>query len=360
MFKKFLVSFGILAILLTVMPFIAVDYWWIRAFDFPHIQLTFLTSLAIVTYFIKFDFKSKKDYFFITILVGCCVFQFAKIYPYTAFAKFDVLNASENIDNSIKIFTANVLQKNKKSDEIIKEINLLKPDIILLTEVNKRWINELNKNATSSYKFKQEIPLDNAYGMALYSNLELIKPQTNYLVSDSIPSIESKVVLKNGDTIQLYAIHPTPPMPQENAMSTDRDTEMMMTAKMSLDANLPVIVLGDFNDVAWSETSQLFKSVSELLDARLGRGLFNTYSAKSYLMKWPLDHIFISKEFRVKKLEVREDINSDHYPLYTEFSFEPEKAFEQKPKQVDKEDLKAAEDQIEKFKKNDPRTKKSK
>lgn len=359
MFKKFLIGFGVLAILLTITPFIAVDYWWIRAFDFPHIQLTFLTALAILTYFIKFDFKNKKDYIFITILISCCVFQFAKIYPYTAFSNFDVLNASKNIDNSVKILTANVLQKNKKSDKIINEINSLQPDVILLTEVNKRWINELNNSATNSYKYKHEIPLDNAYGMALYSNLELIKPQTNYLVSDSIPSIEVKVILKDGDTIQLYAIHPTPPMPQENVMSTDRDTEMMMTAKMSLDAKLPVIVLGDFNDVAWSETSKLFKSVSELLDARIGRGLYNTYSADSYLMKWPLDHIFVSKEFRVNKMEVRKDVNSDHYPLYTEFSFEPEKALEQKPKQVNKADLKAAEDQIEKFKANDPRKKNS-
>lgn len=357
MFKKFLIAFGVLAIILTIMPFIAVDYWWVRAFDFPHIQLTFLTVVAILTYFIKFNFKSKKDYIFMTILVGCCVFQFAKIYPYTSFANYDVLNASENINNSIKIFTANVLQKNKKSEKIIKEINDLKPDIILLTEVNKRWLKELN-NTTNSYSYKHEIPLDNAYGMALYSNLELIKPQTNYLVSDSIPSIEVKVILKSGDTIQVYAIHPTPPMPQENSLSTDRDTEMMITAKMSLESNYPVIVLGDFNDVAWSETSQLFKNVSELLDARIGRGLYNTYSADSYIMKWPLDHIFISKEFRVKKMEVRGDINSDHYPLYTDFSYEPNKAFEQKPKQVDKEDLQAANDQIENFKKNDPRKKK--
>ncbi len=57
-------------------------------------------------------------------------------------------------------------------------------------------------------------------------------------------------------------------------------------------------------------------------------------------------------------MEVREDINSDHYPLYTDFSYEPNKAFEQKPRQVDKEDLQAANDQIENFRKNDPRKKK--
>lgn len=358
MLKKFLTGFGVLAIVLTITPYVPLDYWWLRMFDFPHTQLTFLTLVAILTYFIRFDFKNIKDYVFIGILITCCSYQFLKIYPYTIFSSFEVLDSAENIDKSLKIYTANVLQKNKKSDLLISDIKLIKPDIIILTEVNKRWVSELS-NAVKPYTYKHEIPQDNTYGMALYSKLKLTNVKTNFLVSDSIPSIEAKVILSTGDSIQLYAIHPTPPMPQENPMSTNRDTEMMMIAKMSLKSKLPVIVLGDFNDVAWSETSKLFKRVSELLDGRIGRGLYNTYSAESYVLRWPLDHIFISKEFRIKKMEVREDVNSDHFPLFTEFTYEPEKALEQKPDQASKEDLKAAGDQIKKFNLNDPRKKNS-
>ena len=355
MLKKILIGFGVIAIVFTITPFIAVDYWWIRAFDFPHLQLTFLTAFAILLYLIKFDFKSRKDYMFITILSACCIFQFAKIYPYTAFAKVEVLEASKDAATSLKIFTANVLQENTNSAVLIEEIKNLDPDIVLLTEVNARWISELNKEAVQPYKYTHEVPLDNAYGMALYSKFQLANTTTNYLVSDSIPSIASKLILKNGDSIQLYAIHPTPPMPQEKSMSTARDAEMMIIAKKSLENTLPIIVFGDFNDVAWSETSQLFKRVSQLLDSRIGRGLYNTYSAESYLMKWPLDHIFTSTEFRLKRMEVRKDIASDHYPLYTEFTYEPSISFEQKPEKASKEDIKNANDQVGRFKKNDIR-----
>ena len=357
MFKKILIGFGIIAILLTITPFIAVDYWWIRVFDFPHVQLTFLTSFAILIYFIRFNFKSIEDYAFISVLIACCFFQFLKIYPYTSFAPFEALKSDESSKNSIKIFTSNVLQENEKKHLVLEEIKTLNPDLILLTEVNNNWLNVLNKDLEREYEFKFEYPLENTYGMVLYSKLKLINPKLKFLVSDSIPSIHTKILSKNGDSIQLFAIHPTPPVPQENPMSTDRDAEMMMIAKKSIEAKLPVIVLGDFNDVAWSETSKLFKRVSGLLDSRLGRGMFNTFSAKSYILKWPLDHIFISSEFRVKTIEVRNDVNSDHFPLFTEFTFEPEKAHLQKEEKPSKKDLKVANNQIEKFLKNDKRNK---
>ncbi|WP_299666418.1 endonuclease/exonuclease/phosphatase family protein [uncultured Polaribacter sp.] len=349
MVKKFLIGFGIVAIILTITPYIPVDYWWIRMFDFPHTQLTMLTSIAILVYLIKFDVKNSKDYAFISVLIFCCGYQFVKIYPYTPLATVEVFDSSAESHQKLKIFTANVLQENEKSHLLIQEIETLNPDIILLTEVNKRWLKSLHSTINKAYAFKYEIPLENAYGMALYSKLELVNPTTKFLVADSIPSIHTKALLKSGDVIQLYAIHPTPPVPQENMMSTDRDAEMMMVAKMSLASELPVIVFGDFNDVAWSVTSKLFANVSGLLDARIGRGMFNTYSARSYILKWPLDHIFISSEFRVQKIEVRDDIFSDHYPLYTEFTYEPKKSSEQKPEAASAEDLAFANDQIENF-----------
>ena len=170
----------------------------------------------------------------------------------------------------------------------------------------------------------------------------------HYLVDDSIPSIDARVKLKSGETIQLFAIHPTPPMPQHNPKSTDRDAEMMKTAFKSRESDLPVVVLGDFNDVAWSESTQLFKEVSELLDPRIGRGLFNTFSANSYVMRWPLDHVFLSEHFRIGDLKVGEDVGSDHFPEYIELSLEPDLKSEQMPKLPTQNQLDRALDIIEK------------
>lgn len=87
LFKKILIGFGIIAIVFTLIPLIPADYWWIRMFDFPHIQLTSLTFVAILIYFIKFDFRNIKDYVFIGLLISCFIFQFFKIVPYTFYTK---------------------------------------------------------------------------------------------------------------------------------------------------------------------------------------------------------------------------------------------------------------------------------
>jgi len=352
--KKLFQVFGIVAILFTVIPIIELDFWWIRMFDFPHIQLTLLTLAAFLLYFIKFDVKKISDYVFVFALSACLIYQFSKIYPYTVLSDYEVFNA-ENNKNTLSVYTCNVYQDNNKFDLIRGQIAKYNADIILLTETNEKWLGEIKKGIYQDYTYRYEVPKENTYGMALYSKLPLINPNVSYLVSDSVPSIHSKILLKSNDTIQLHAIHPTPPMPNHNTMSTDRDTHLMMIAKMALDSKYPVITVGDFNDVAWSETSKLFQEISRLLDVRKGRGFYNTYNAKNILMRWPLDHIFISSEFRLQTVEKCDYVGSDHFPLYTAFSFEPELKHEQTRPAPSAEDLKNAEDQIKSFKDNDKR-----
>lgn len=346
--KTFLYIFGIVAVTLTIFPFIAVDYWWIRIFDFPHVQLTILTFVALLTFFMRFDVKRLNDYIFAGIVGACFVVQLVKIYPYTPLAPVEVGNSEKAVESrTISLFAANVLQKNKKPEKLLKDFLNKNPDLLLLVETDKNWMEFITAHLPSEYAYKTEVPLSNTYGMLLYSKFELIDPEIKFLVDKEIPSIHSKLRLPSGDTIQLYTIHPTPPMPQHNPLSTDRDSEMMKIAFLSKQSKYPVIVMGDFNDVAWSNTTSLFQNVGELLDMRKGRGFYNTFNAKSFLMRWPLDHIFVSAEFRVISLKVGEDIDSDHFPTFAEISFEPKDAAKQEPKKANENQLKRAREQAE-------------
>ncbi len=346
--KTFLYIFGTIAIILTIFPFIAVDYWWIRIFDFPHVQLTILTFVALLTFFMRFDIKRLKDYFFVIILGACFTVQLIKIYPYTALSSKEVVDTEKVVNNqTISLYGANVLQKNTERQKLINDFTSKNPDLILLVETNKDWMDFVTANLPAEYAYKVEVPLNNTYGMLLYSKFKLINPEVKFLVDKGIPSIHTKLLLPKGDTIQLYTIHPTPPMPQHNPLSTDRDSEMMKIANYSRKSKYPVIVLGDFNDVAWSNTTSLFQNVGELLDLRKGRGFYNTYNAKSFLMRWPLDHIFVSAEFRVVSLKLGDDINSDHFPTFAKLTFEPEKAVEQEPEKPTENQLKRAQEQAD-------------
>ncbi len=351
--KIILRTFGIIAILLTVFPYISWNQWYIRIFDFPHLQLTLLTLVALLVYFLKFNIKSFKDYLFVAALSGCFLFQAIKIYPYTAFSDFEVKDSSTTAKEKLSLYTLNVLQKNEKFSKVIDNAKKDDADILLFTETNQRWVDALRKEFLEDYKYHVAVPLENTYGMLLLSKQKLYQPQIKYIVEDTIPSIHTKLIFSSNDTLQLYAIHPAPPTPQHNPSSVDRDAEMMKITRLVRNSELPVIVLGDFNDVAWSETTALFQNVSGLLDLRKGRGFYSTYNAKNWLMRWPLDHVFTSSDFRISKVHRGDNVGSDHFPFFTQLSYEPELAYQQELPPPTKNQLETAFKQLEEEKEED-------
>ncbi len=345
--KKILQTIGIIAIIITLVPLIAMSFWWIRIFDYLHLQLTIFTFFALAIYFIKFDAKNKKDYLFVSVLFLCFIFQFIKISDYLPHRIYEIGEASEDAsqEDLITIYTANVYQDNTNPDELIREIKAKQPDVLLLMETNSRWQQDVAETV-ADYPFKMEVPLDNTYGMLLYSKLDLIDPEVSYLIEDSIPSIHSRVRLRSGKEIMFHAIHPTPPKPAAESRSSKRTGELMKIALKVVDTDIPVIVAGDFNDVSWSNTMVLFKSVSGLLDTRNGRGFYNSFDANSLLMRWPLDYVYVTEEFRVQRLGLGEDIDSDHFPVEITLSLEPNRAGEQKPEKPSQNQIDRAKDYI--------------
>src|SRR5690606_90814 len=92
---------------------------------------------------------------------------------------------------------------------------------------------------------------------------------------------------------------------------------------------MPVVVVGDLNDVAWSPTTRHFQSQSGMLDPRKGRGMYNTFHAQVPLLRFPLDHIFHSSHFRLAEIRVLPYIGSDHFPIFVNLSLEDTAPFHQ-------------------------------
>jgi endonuclease/exonuclease/phosphatase (EEP) superfamily protein YafD len=339
---------GVIAALLSLIPLVVADYWWIRAFDFPHLQFMFFTLLAIILFLFTFKWRWINDYIYLTILLGCFTFQFFKVVEFTPLVPVEVNDSSENVpkEDQLVIYTSNVLQTNTESENLFSEIAEKNPDLIVFTETNDTWMQVIRKNIGADYPYKVEQPQENTYGIILYSKLPLREYSVQFLVDPKIPSIHAQAQMRNGKWFQLYAIHPTPPMPQHNPSSSDRDTELMRTAIMSYQSELPVILLGDFNDVAWADSTELTTTIGKLLNLRVGRGFYNTFHAQYPILRWSLDHIFVSSEFRLTDAGVGVDIESDHFPMYATLTFEPDLADEQRATEPTEEEWKLARDQM--------------
>jgi endonuclease/exonuclease/phosphatase (EEP) superfamily protein YafD len=246
----------------------------------------------------------------------------------------------------VRIITANVLQQNRRTDLYRKLFAELEPDIILLTEPDSRWAREV-AYLKETHPYVVERPLDNTYGMILYSRLPLIDPQVRYLVKDEIPSIKTRVRLANGQHIWLYAVHPEPPAslkPDKTPRgSGPRDVELLILAEELEQLREPVIVVGDFNDVAWSHTTRLFKRLSRLLDPRRGRGMFNTFHAGYPPLRYPLDHLFHSEHMVLIDFKRLPYTGSDHFPIYAALQLAPEAAEVQEQDPPSRSDEKEAD-----------------
>jgi endonuclease/exonuclease/phosphatase (EEP) superfamily protein YafD len=190
--------------------------------------------------------------------------------------------------------------------------------------------------------------MDNLYGMHLYSSLPIKEYSVHYLVKEGIPSIEALIRLPCGKDVRLFCLHPEPPSPSESETSTPRDAELLIVGKKVSNSSEPVLICGDLNDVAWSNTTRLFQKISGLRDPRVGRGFFNTFHTRYPFFRWPLDHIFLSAQFKLIHYKRLPHIGSDHFPIYTAVYLGKTEAEAENLPEAEAEDQKRARKKIKK------------
>ena len=306
----------LLLLLVTILPLFPIDHWVCRIWEFPRIQLC--VFLAITFVFGGLYVQGASRFWVLGLTLAMLIYHVCWILPYTILFPVNVSKAiNANKPDTISFLTSNVYTPNRSADKLLALISQYQPDIVVTLESDSWWQNALS-SLHKDYPYRVAKPLDNLYGMHVYSKLELIEPEVKEMVQQGVPSVHCGVKLKSGEKIQCHFLHPAPPSPTENAKSTKRDKELLQVAKIVKQAELPTVVTGDLNDVAWSKTTSSFKAVSGLVDPRVGRGPFNTFHAKYPVCRWPLDHIFHSPTFELVKIERLASIDSDHFPLFSE------------------------------------------
>ncbi|MFA0960433.1 endonuclease/exonuclease/phosphatase family protein [Roseivirga sp. BDSF3-8] len=322
-YKVLTLIFSLVLILATLASVLKRDEWWIRVFDFPRVQIVIINLVMIGATLLSFNFTSAWPFLLLAALGFSIGYQFRMIYPYTPLASRQVVQykgvAQEDL---ISIMVSNVLMTNKKAHKLKNLVKKYDPDILLTLETNKWWEEQLEE-IEHKYAYTVKIPLDNLYGMHLYSKLELENAEVGYLVQDGIPSVKSNLKMRSGKRIKIYCLHPKPPSPTEADTSTNRDAELLLVGKEVAKNNKSTLVFGDLNDVAWSRTTQLFQKLSGLLDPRIGRGFFNTFHAQHPLFRWPLDHVFHSSDFTLVDIKRLPSVGSDHFPMYAQLNYGP-------------------------------------
>ncbi len=311
-------SFLALCALLSL--FSNADVRYLKLLNFPRIQFFLASFICLIALaFVKIKWLWYDYFLTASLVIGIFINSYYLI-NYTEIVDVAVPTAShvDGSDDQFSLLLTNVKMSNRNSDPLLNLIKLKNPDLILAMEVDGWWSEKL-KTLENEYPYSQKAINEVAYGMVLFSKFPLKETETDYLNNKKVPSFESTLTLPNNKSISFHGIHPVPPthfeeLPDNEGQQEDALKEL---GKEIID-QLPAIVAGDLNDAVWSYIDQLTGTENILFDVRVGRGFFNSYNAEHFFMKWPLDHVFVTKEFRLVKLERLKYVGSDHYPIYLE------------------------------------------
>lgn len=340
-------ALGGVAIVPTLLALSRSKAWWIRIWDFPRLQLCVLAFAALVlwmfgTHWLAWPFNA-----FTLALAAVLLYQGVLVWRYTPLAPLEVQRStSTDISSQLSLVVSNVLQTNRQIDLLLSVLRAADPDVVLFCEIDDWWDSRLDALAVS-HPYVVRHPLSNTYGLLLRSRLDLQDAVVDFLVQPDKPSIQAKVILRNGVRVWLNCVHPPPPVPGESAESTERDSALLMVGRRVSGATGPVVVCGDLNDVAWSHSTRLFQKISGLLEPRKGRGFVSTFHARYPGFRVPIDHVFHSDHFRLVRMQRLGYVGSDHFPVHIVLSYEPQAVAEQEAPHADAEDLNEAAETLE-------------
>jgi endonuclease/exonuclease/phosphatase (EEP) superfamily protein YafD len=344
--------------LLSLLPFIETDTWWIRYLDFARVQLL----IALVALVLLFPFLSRPIGLFGGMLLGLASlaigYNFYRLYPYVPFRLENAVKvAACPAGSRVRILVANVQKTNEQSQTLFDIVRSTNPDLFLVLETDQWWDERLAQLSNQFVHQVQHIPQGHAfYGMHLLSRYELIDPEVKFLFDNFTPSIFTGVRLPDGAAVSFYGLHPQPPQSWSQP-TTMRDAHLLAGALQARETQTPSILAGDFNAVPWERVTRRAMRIGSLLDPRVGRGLYPTFNVHSILLSWPLDQVLYQDEFALLEFERLPAFGSDHYPILAALCHLPAAADQQPAPVLEDGDIRGAQASMEAARKLKPSVK---
>ncbi|MGB8703553.1 MAG: endonuclease/exonuclease/phosphatase family protein, partial [Gillisia sp.] len=229
-FRYFIIFLCVLLILASLLSLVYdLPYWYSKVLDFPREQYL-IAGLALLIIFILLNKNwNRASYFLVLGLLGTIAIQSTRVLPYLI-GKKTVPDAPAHFseDNSFSIMIANVLIKNRDSQDFLKVVRKHNPDIVMAMEVNKWWIQQLSP-LKKKYSYVVEIPNEAAYGLALYSRFPLKNKEIKYLKHQNVPSLHCDVTLPGGKKFRFHAVHPVAPFPSDKYPDNEGEDEVALS-----------------------------------------------------------------------------------------------------------------------------------
>jgi len=219
---------------------------------------------------------------------------------------------------NLRVLTANVYAHGNSPTPLLKLIQETKPDIIVLQEVDEKWLDflapleDVYENSSFSPRY-QGSGLD----LAQFWNGKADVQQE--LCREGIPATLTKVTVHSRQIIVMN-VHTASPFSPQRARNYQE--QMRRLSEYIEDYEGILIVAGDFNSGLWSWHYKKLLKASGLRNVRDGFGILGTWPSFMGPLQIALDHILISPEIEVIRCWTVSGTGSDHSALIADIYLE--------------------------------------
>lgn len=217
-----------------------------------------------------------------------------------------VAPSGERTAGVLVVASANIQYRNPDARALAEWLRREKVDVAVVLEVAPAHVRELE--AMADYPHRRIVPDDGPFGIAVLSRQPLAEVRVIEGAA-GIPRIEAIIQHPRG-RIRLTALHPMPPLATEDHFARNRLLRALADAAAA--SSEPSIIAGDLNATPWSS------AFAGLADRGLRRatGLAPTWpAAAAGRMGIPIDHVLVTRQWRVVASRAGPNLGSDHLPV---------------------------------------------
>jgi len=214
--------------------------------------------------------------------------------------------SGERTADVLVVASANIQYRNPDARALAEWLRKENVDVAVVVEVARAHVRELE--AMTDYPYRRVVPDEGPFGIAVLSRHPLAEVKVIEGAA-GIPRIETVVQSPRG-RIRLTALHPMPPLTAEDHFARNRLLRALADAAAA--SGEPSIAAGDLNATPWSSA---FAGLSGR-GLRRASGLAPTWpAAAAGLMGIPIDHVLVTRQWRVVANRAGPNLGSDHLPV---------------------------------------------
>ena len=225
-------------------------------------------------------------------------------------------------EQKITIMSFNVLGTNEQHDGVVAEIKRHSPDVLVVLEYANDWKTVLER-IEDDYPYRILRPRWHGFGVAVFSKLKFVDSRVTQIAPDRTDNPFPMVTVYAGQQrLRIAGAHLLSPM--DSHRLEIRNQQIREIGDVLVSANVPTVLVGDFNCVPWSAYLSDFLNETRYRDSRQGFGYGGTWHARKGFMSLPIDHAFVSERVQVHRRTIGRNAESDHFPIVLEVSVAPE------------------------------------